>query len=173
MVYLYHIVPKNMKGNILYPLNRLKKVYPEVYKKQITKYVGRERIMWQKIIYLNCKWNDVIHLTPVNPSKINKTLLAIGLKLIKCKWYKINANILDPKKTVIYKYLSDKIPLPISDYEKYNPNKLVKYNKIPLLLKRYYSQQFKNKTKPLLFHLIPHVLYKGNIKVENLEIIKT
>ncbi len=67
MIYLYHSVPKNLQGNILYPLNTLKEKHPEIYEQQVSKYVGREHMTQQRIPILDCLWNDVLHFSAVNP----------------------------------------------------------------------------------------------------------
>jgi len=67
MNFLYHLVPENMIGKILYPLNRLKSISPKSYKEQVKKYNKREHVLEKTILSLNCKWKDVIHLTAVIP----------------------------------------------------------------------------------------------------------
>jgi len=62
MNYLYHGVPKQLEGNILYPLNILKDKCPEVYEKEVSKYVGREHVKENRIPAFNCLWNDVFIL---------------------------------------------------------------------------------------------------------------
>ena len=44
---------------------------------------------------------------------------------------------------------------------------LKKYNKISPEAKKYFRDSYNSKKKPLLFHLIPHILYKGKINIEN------
>jgi len=58
--FLYHLVPKNIRGDILYPLNILKSIYPDIYQYQVNKYFGREYIIEQRIPLFNCLWNDVL-----------------------------------------------------------------------------------------------------------------
>ncbi|MBK8551651.1 MAG: hypothetical protein IPL53_11555 [Ignavibacteria bacterium] len=71
MNYLYHRVPKNLRGNVLYPLNTLKEIHPDLYEQQASKYAGREHITCQIIPILNCLWNDVLHFSAVNPEEIS------------------------------------------------------------------------------------------------------
>ena len=44
MNYLFHMVPQNMQGNTLYPLNDLREVNPKIYKEHKKKYKGREHL---------------------------------------------------------------------------------------------------------------------------------
>src|SRR3989344_4993827 len=134
MTFVYHLVPSNMGGGILYPLNRLKKKYPQVYKKEIKKYKGREHFLKDRVPVLNCLWGDVIHLTSIHPSKINKALKEAGFKTAKLKWYKIKAEDLNHKKAVIFLYLpkkNHKDNLEIKDFRKYTPTNVLKYGEVP------------------------------------------
>ena len=63
-----------MEGETLYPLNKLKDVYSNIYEEARSKYKGREAVMRHKIPYLNCLWNDVLHLTVVHPQKLKDAL---------------------------------------------------------------------------------------------------
>jgi len=60
--HLYHRVPADLKGHILYPLNQLKSIYPSLYDTKATTYQGREAVMQARIPLLNCLWNDVPHI---------------------------------------------------------------------------------------------------------------
>ena len=42
MNYIYHRVPKEMRGEVLFPLNTLKETEPDLYEKESAKYVGRD-----------------------------------------------------------------------------------------------------------------------------------
>ncbi len=61
-MYLYHSVPRDLQGAMLYPLNVLARLYPGLYEEQLKKYVGREHIPRQQIPGLGCAWGDVLHL---------------------------------------------------------------------------------------------------------------
>ena len=64
---LDHLIPKNLKGDLLLPLNEIRKEDEELYQSHGKKYKGREALMECNIPRLNCKWNDVIFLLPVHP----------------------------------------------------------------------------------------------------------
>ena len=42
MSFVYHAVPRDMVGDVLYPLNQLEAMRPGLYEFQESKYVGRE-----------------------------------------------------------------------------------------------------------------------------------
>jgi hypothetical protein len=45
MKVVYHGVPKDMVGHVLYPLSQLPAIAPEAYQFQKSKYVGRESVL--------------------------------------------------------------------------------------------------------------------------------
>ncbi len=59
-----------MFGETLFPLNQLKDSNPSLYKEHVKKYEGREKLLLRKVPLLDCLWNDVIHLSPINPQII-------------------------------------------------------------------------------------------------------
>lgn len=75
---IYHMVPQNLTGEVLYPLNVLRTHLPEIYDAQVKKYSGREGVMAHKVPILECLWNDVLHFSPVHPSKIRDAIADAG-----------------------------------------------------------------------------------------------
>lgn len=176
MAYIYHLVPESLKGKVLYPLNILKKKYPLIYKKQASKYAGeREKVMKRKIPYLDCLLNDVLHFTPVHPTKITKALKKAGYPTKKLKWFKINANKLDPNKAIIYLFTYKKKEsefMAKDNFRKFNIKNLYKYNEIPKRTIEYYKRELNSGRKPLRFLFIPHVFYKDKLDISNTDIIE-
>ncbi len=172
MNFVYHLVPKDMRGNILYPLNELKTIFPKLYNKKAEKYKGREFLMKETIPVLNCLWNDVLHFSVVNPCDIKKALVESGYSF-EAKFYKIDAMLLNKEKTVIYLFNDKDIntKLKISDFERYNLKNVSKYYCFPEGVKEYYKREFKKGRWPLLFYGIPHILFKGSINIENVPIV--
>lgn len=66
-MYVYHFKSAAMTGNMLLPLNTLRESLPGVYAEEVKKYQGRELLLEKELPFLNCLWNDVIHLSPINP----------------------------------------------------------------------------------------------------------
>ena len=161
MKYLYHRVPNHIVGKELVPLNKLKEISQKAYEREIKKYIGREILLKKKIPKLNCLWNDVIHITAIHPSKIKRALKDAGFKeFASSKWFKINPKLLDPKINLPKYY----VPFRTKDLDKYNH-----YNKNSI---KYFKDKFKAGEKPLLFYFAPHILYKGKLKIKDLELIK-
>ena len=169
MNYLYHRVPKDMRGNILYPLNKLKTIEPEIYISAVKKYKDREWVSEQEITPLSCLWSDVIHLTSVHPSGIIQALREAG-KDIDGEFFEIDPYLLEPSDTTIYLYNKPKDQP--KEFVAYDPDNLEKYSKFSQDVKDYYFKMLKNNQEPLLFHLIPHILYKGAIPIDNAKVVR-
>ena len=44
MPYLYHLCSRDFRGEVLYPLNGLRAVYPDLHEREKKKYAGRESV---------------------------------------------------------------------------------------------------------------------------------
>ena len=174
MNYLYHRVPKNLKGNILYPLNVLKEKHPDIYEEQASKYIGREQITQQIIPVLNCLWNDVLHFSAVNPEEVKQALIEAGKDPdFQMMQYLVDPQILKPENTIVYLYAHNDVKdkLNENNFVAYNPEDVVKFSSMPQTTKDYYRECIENGRSPLLYHRIPHILYHGTIDITNLPIL--
>ena len=170
MNYLYHMKPKKIVGEELMPLNKLKEMYPEVYNKEVEKYSGRLIVTKRKVFPLNCLWNDVLHFTAVHPSKINLALEIVGFDKLTTEWFRIDAKTLNPRLTTIYLYGERKVKN--EDFTEFSTDELIKYNTLPDQTLDYYKEMHEKGERPLLFHFVQHILYKGSINFKNFEEIK-
>ena len=179
MAFIYHMVPEDMREKTLYPLNILKEKFPDLYKKKNEKYLGRENVKKEKIPFLNCLWNDVLHFTAIHPSKFSRELKKAGLSPKKIEWYKVDTKFLEPNKTLIYLYKHRKNKKSFTDEEnftKFESRKVARFKEIPKRTSQYYKEMYKKGKRPfevLLFHFVPHILYKGNLSVRGLKKIKS
>jgi hypothetical protein len=171
--YLYHLVPQDMEGTTLHPLNRLKTTHPKLYEKYRARYEGRENVLDQTIHALECAWNDALHLSPVKPEDLKKALIEAGFKPGEMKFYQIDPELLDPQKTTIYLYQNKEAgdQAKPEDFATYDPNSIAEYAKIPQSTIDYYKNEKAEQRKPILFVGIPHILHKGSIDITNLPII--
>lgn len=173
--YVYHFVPDNMEGTILYPLNVLKYINPGIFQVAVKKYEGREIIMDRNIPVLDCTWSDVLFFSTVYPGKIKEFMNSYN-KGGKINWtfYKIPIDDLDPKNLIIYKsgILGNDKNIEGGCIENYNPNTFDNYSEMTEITKNYLIKAFA-KPEPgfLLFHGAVHVLYKGNVDVSRYEVI--
>lgn len=187
---LYHMVPKKMEGNILFPLNKLPEKLGDagevVYQEEVKKYSdtnGREDLMKKIIPDLdNAKWNDVIHLTPIHPKiirdAIKETLKKIGKGRDLPHWdyFEIDPSVLNFQNTVVYLGKDKPISEEFSqeDFEQFDPSNLEKYSHLPNETLAHYEESIvKNNKMPTLYHLTPHILTKDSIDIRNSKIIST
>ena len=166
MNYLYHRVPKNLKRRYLIPLNELKKVEPKIYAEHIKKYEGRMETLKDKIPPLNCLWNDVLHMSAVSPRKIDGVLRKLGFKkgLNEERWFKINPRLIDESKTVV--------TVGEGKFVRFERKKLDRYDKIRSWTLDYYKKQIKERKRIMIFYKINHILFKGKLKIKDLEVIE-
>ena len=174
MSYLYHRVPPNMSGTILYPLNVLKTIEPKLYDEHVKKYEGREHLLTAEVPPLNCLWNDVLHFTAVSPYELKENLAKAGIVLdsMWVRWYKIPISLIVGEKSIAFTYRRDINIIPnFKEYETFDPDRIDVYRCVPVETISYYREQKAKGLRPLLFHLVPHILFKGTIDAKDLEII--
>ncbi|MDZ4710931.1 MAG: hypothetical protein SGI89_01240 [bacterium] len=174
MNYLYHRVPKSVRGNILYPLNTLKEIYPDIYEQRLKNYAGRESIMQHRIPVMDCLWNDVLHFSPVYPGEVKQALIEAGRNPdFEMTSYQVDAKLLTPGNTIVFLYAHDEVKdkLNPKNFTAYNSDEVSKYSSMPQATKDYYKEIIGEGRQPLLFHRIPHILYKGTLDITDLPIV--
>ena len=76
---LYHRRPSDLRGQTLYPLGLLRNVHRDLYEVELAKYAGREVLLDLRIPLLEVRWNDVLHLCPLHPSRLGRAWRAAGI----------------------------------------------------------------------------------------------
>jgi len=173
---VYHRVPSNLIGSVLYPLNELKRVHPEAAATHLKKYRGREALLNRRIPHLDCLWNDALHLSAVHPSKIKSALEEARHILPPYNWFEIDAALLSPDRTVLWEYPESERARgdwTLDDHEviPFDPGSLDRYSEVNARTRRYYAR-FKPGERFLLFVGIAHVLFKGSVEVGGLRVIQ-
>lgn len=172
--YVYHIKSKDFKGKYIYPLSELKDAHPDIYKKQIAKYKGREDHPEIKIKPLDCKWKDCVNLSTLNPIKIFQLEELLGIPGYKkgkdVEVFKIKISDLDSKKFCLYD--DEKSPKSEAAYSKRTETSYKETQFIPTKTAKYFVTSKEKKEYPLLFAYVKHVLYNGIIDISKAEIIK-
>jgi len=173
MTYIYHMVPPDQLGNILYPLNQLRDINPELYSQKASKYTDQEHVMERQIPILDCLWNDVLHLSPIPPHELKTALLAAGMEDRQFSYYQIDPALFTPENTVIYLHQStDRVIAPDpNEFVPYDIERLPDLTRIPEWTKQYYTEQYTSGDKPLRFLGIPHILHKGTVNTVGVPII--
>jgi hypothetical protein len=166
---IYHMVPDNMQGEILYPLNVLRQIHPEGYAFHAAKYKGREWLPKTTIPIFDCFWNDVLFCTPVHPGKVYSKLREVGYKYPLERFYEIPFNDLEPERCAVMEYANggkDKV------YNKVIPSDLSAFDKLPEETIQYYVECYSKGAHPMLFAWVPHIIYRGSINTHKLNIIE-
>lgn len=175
--YVYHRVPNKISGQILYPLNRLKAIYPELYAATVKHYAGREWVMQMRIPILDCLWNDVLHFSPVHPTKIRDGLVAAGFSRKTRTYFEIDPEQIgfNSENAVIFwhkLYRPDQRQLPAADFEPFYLESLARLTEVPQATIAYYRESRLRGQSTLTYLYVPHILFKGTIDVRALNIIE-
>jgi hypothetical protein len=174
MKYIYHLVPKQMTGSTLYPLNYLKSSHPEIFSTQAKKYKGREELLNSHLGSKPWLWNDVLHFSPLDLKIIKRALINCGSRPTEGrKYFAIPIDVvrskecctftLDHRKTNIYKFFDNEI-------SEIDWNLYAELEKVPKATKTYFRGCAKSGIRPLLFMYCPHILIHGEIDVSTAEI---
>ncbi len=173
-MYLYHRVPKNLEGSFLFPLNELKEKYPVVYGDQVSKYAGREHLLDRRIPLLGCLWNDVLHFSAVHPKEIKQALIEAGdTSDFEMEYFQVEPSLIDSKNAIVYLYAypANTDGFDVRDFIPYDPEKLTEFSVMPQATKEYYKEMIGSGKKPLLYHKIPHILYRGFLDIRGLSVV--
>src|SRR5258708_16115362 len=96
-----------MQGTLLYPLNQLESLLPEVYAGERAKYGGREKALDFRIPYVDLLWNDVLHTAAVHPYYLFRALRAADMDHTQRRGseysYRIPVEALRERRCVYYR----------------------------------------------------------------------
>lgn len=178
--FVYHMVPKELKGDKLIPLNSLKEAHPNLYIKYSKKYFDhpeRKKLLARQIPELNCLWNDVLHFLPLHPYYVYEALSNIGVKTKEDQlFFKIPIQKLKNNKNAYYLYTKEKYRGPAEDIEEdeIKPLDIENYKElkgIPIDTIEYYKIQNEKGSRFGLFPFIPHIFSYGEVEIRSVETI--
>ena len=172
-IYLYHMVPADMQGKVLHPLNSFKDTNPELYLSKAGEYDDRKHIMELFIPTLECLWNDVLHFSAIDPAELKQALVEAGGEPREMKFYQIDPSLLDPNKTTIYLYKEkeNEDGMNPENFTEYDPEKLEEHSALSQATKDYYKGEYSKGERPMFFVGVPHILHKGSIDISDLPVI--
>ena len=161
----------------MYPLNQLEGIYPDLYEEWKQNYAMRPDIAALRIPPLdNCLWNDVLHMSPVHPTKLKSALADAGHQIHETwrVFYEIDARLLDPASTVLYYMrevfwsghfdINEASAKLGSECQMFSPELLASVSEVPELTRSHYASiPPSGERHPLYFLGIPHVLHKGTL----------
>lgn len=169
MRYLYHFASSGMRGSVLYPLNQLKNVYPDIYEREAAKYKGREHVMGFQIPTLDCLWNDVLFLMVVHPSDILRVASEVGLEVPwRMRMYRFDLANFDQSRLAVRMHRRGRRPT----HEIFDPAKLAEYEDFEEDSRAYYRESMAKGERPMLPGHIPHIMYRGTLDITGVPIIE-
>lgn len=181
MAFLYHIVPKNMEGQILFPLSELRNRAPSIYEREIKKYDDhpkRKGLPKRLLKKINCLQEEVLHFSPIHPY-----LMFAGLKSVFPDWEgsslffeipierirDLPAVYFDMNKTGAYVFGEDE---PDEMFELITPENYKILSSLPSEALDFYHQwKARGERGAPAMGRIPHVMVKGRVSIENCQII--
>lgn len=171
--FIYHIKNPSFKGKYIYPLSELQTIYPDLYKKEMKKYKGRENHPNIKINILDTSWKDCVNFSTLSPIKIFQLEQLLGVPGYKnihdVDIFKFD--IKDLKNMEMCLYDDNKSPRKDEAYKKININTYKETDFIPTATIKYFVKSKEKNEYPLLFGNVPHVLIKGSIPINKADII--
>jgi hypothetical protein len=173
---LYHRRAPGFRGEILYPLHQLKDVANDVYEAQIEKYRGRESLLEQRVPFLDCRWNDVLHFSPVHPGKIKQVCEAAGLPWWPADWFECEpqAHGFDERNTAIFLYadMTVELSIPVTEFERYSPHRVSEMTEVPQRAREYVHEIAQTGQPHFIFAGVPHILHRHPLNVRQVEVIR-
>lgn len=167
MSFIYHGCPESMIGTVLYPLNELQALYPDIYQREMAKYADhptREALPSTVLGLLDCLWNDVLHCAPIHPHRLYEKWVAHRIGSIPERYfYRI------PIERVAH------LPVGFMRGRAVEWLQMASYEEIatvPAETEAWYRKLASEGRFGAHFAGVPHVLVKGSIDIEGLEIVR-
>lgn len=163
---VYHIMPKHFLGPMLYPFNQLQEALPDVFAEQVTKYRGRDELLEYRIPFLDCYWDDLLHLSAIHPAQIRGAMEASGMAWKMNYWFEIDVEKLALNETnaaIFTAPFRTQGAMQDQDFIPFNGERLQMLTSIPQQSYEYFNHAKAYDEHPFLFNYIPHVLYRGTL----------
>lgn len=169
---LYHRAVRDVRGEVLLSLNALRVTYPDVYARAVQKYTGREALLTEPVLPLDGLWTDVLFFSPVHPKGLLDAVRASGREIPPVRFWAVNAALLEPGRACVHFVKPWKngiyAPPQPEDYAPFNaeileqvsvpsPETLGRLSMLPL------------HAPLILWSDVPHVLYRGQIPLTDLQ----
>jgi hypothetical protein len=180
--FVYHMIARDFRGTVLYPLNGLAEVYPEVYAREAPKYVGRESVISYRVPHLDAAWADTVNLSTLDPRLLLAARERLGIpssNLLQRRILRIPIDHLAGHRLVRYSGLTrwinsspgEDVPAvpPAHEFEPIDPALYRETTEVPAAHLAYLVECQAAGRRPLGFVHVPHVLALGAIDVADLE----
>jgi hypothetical protein len=184
---VYHGAPADLVGDRLVSLYALEAVAPAVFRREISKYAGRESAPEYVIPGLGRRFNDTVHCAPIHPWYIFQARIAEGLvpsgPMSERDYYRIPVSSLAGSRVVWYQARTiwlnaapgeeGQVPgsPPVDEFE---PFDAARYSELTAILPAYrprLRESIATGRRPLMFVHIPHVLVAGSIDLAGATVV--
>ncbi len=98
---LFHTAVTAPRGEELLPLSALREQHPDLYIRHRAKYTGREERLLERVIPLDCAWEDVVFLSPIDSSVLFEAMRSSGRPVPEITLWPLDAGQLDPDRCCI------------------------------------------------------------------------
>lgn len=178
MNYFYHLVPEPFIGRDLIPLNEMDPK-SDLYIRHAKKYIGRESLIKEVIPTLNCKWNDVVQFSALNPQYIINELRKIqpNFKIHRMKCFKVSVEEVESvyEGVVFDRSKSRKkgdFSISLKEVQLLKSKTYKELHSVPKETIEYWNKvKETGDGKYLWFPYVPHIFLKGAVDTTHFEII--
>jgi hypothetical protein len=77
--YVYHLCSPDMRGTTLYPLNGLRRRFPDLYARERPKYDGRASVLGFTVPHLGVPWAETVNLSALDPALLVAARRRLGV----------------------------------------------------------------------------------------------
>lgn len=158
---VYCLKPDKIIGSKLIPLSSLKDLSKDQFLKNKKKYDNR-KVKNKDIPILDCKWEDVVFFSCIDPKIIFMSLELLGLfDNREIKYFKFPIKSFKNKEICYYNedYNGKE------NFKKVNISEYKEQYSLPYDTARYFIDCIKSNEDPLIFASVPHILLKGNLDI--------
>jgi len=183
MRYVYHLCAPDFRGDILYPLDTLRPVYPDLYERERVKYEGRDSVLRFVVPHLGVTWGATVNLSALDPACLVAERRKLGVpfsNLLQRRVLRIPIERLAGLPAVRYNSATHwinsspgdaSVPLTPPDHEfaPLDPAHYEEAEHVPELHTEYLQRQLARGERALGFVFVPHVLVASPIDVAGLK----
>jgi hypothetical protein len=190
VAFVYHRVPRDMVGGVIYPLNELAAIAPDVYRLQRSKYAGREAVLEFRIPHLGLLFNDTVHCAPLHPHHLFRARRSLGFDQaphagrvnISGQFFEIPLERILVHPVVWYRWKQlwingapgEDVPLtpPAEEFELFDVTRYKELSEVTHAHLTYLRRMKESGRRPLMFVHIPHVLVAGPIDIRGVRVVE-
>lgn len=179
--FVYHQLAVDFRGSVLYPLNHLATVYPDIHAREAPKYAGREGVLSYRVPHLDAPWADTVNLSTVDPRLLVAARERLGIassQLLQRRLLRIPIEHLARHRLVRYSAVTrwinsspgEDVPTepPADEFEPTDPQTYRETTDVPAAHLAYLSECQAAGKRALGFVHVPHVLALGPIDISAL-----